>query len=190
METQSIINSDTLGDDGKAVANMTDFISKEARSALMSRIRSKNTGIERTVFKLLRSRGLKFRRHCADLPGCPDVAFPEQQIAVFLDGDFWHGRSFSRWRRRLKNYWRNKIEKNIRRDRLSRRKLRRRGWRVVRIWGKSIEAAPYRCLASILSVLSSAQKPKRLVYRTARRPLPARDKRHATRLHGPAAKNK
>ncbi len=109
-------------------------MSSEKRSALMSRIRSKNTGIERAVFRELRARGVHFSRHVESLPGKPDIVFKSGRIAIFIDGDFWHGWRFPVWRDKLQPYWRAKIARNRERDRRNFRHLRRKGWIVVRIW--------------------------------------------------------
>lgn len=112
-----------------------DKVSKEQRSYNMSRIKSKNTRLEIKVFEALELNNLKFLKHYKDLPGKPDVVFFEKKIAVFIDSDFWHGWRFKDWQARLPNsYWLNKISQNIERDRKSRIKLRRMGWKVIRIW--------------------------------------------------------
>ena len=101
----------------------------------MSRIRSKNTGIETLVFRELRARGIYFQKHYGRVVGTPDVAIPKRKVAVFVDGDFWHGFRYPAWKRKLSSkFWRNKIERNRRRDRRNFAKLRRDGWRVMRVW--------------------------------------------------------
>src|SRR4029079_18300950 len=97
---------------------------------VMSRIRSTNTGTERAVFRLLRRRGVYFARHAKALPGSPDIVFRRCRMAVFIDGDFWHGRNFEEWRAKVSAFWVSKIERNMERDRLSRAELEARGWRV------------------------------------------------------------
>ncbi len=133
---------------------MPDFLTKRERSALMSRIRGKNTGIERSVFRRLRIEGVAFSRHAKSLPGRPDVVIRSAKLAVFLDGDFWHGRRFEQWRYRLSPFWRKKIEGNISRDRSCRGRLRRMGWRVLRLWGKDILRSEDRCIARIRKILA------------------------------------
>jgi DNA mismatch endonuclease (patch repair protein) len=114
---------------------MPDKFSKEVRSAIMSRIRSKNTGIEMLVFRELRRRGIRFQKHYRRVVGTPDVAVPKRKIAVFVDGDFWHGFRYPAWKRKLSSkFWTAKIERNRRRDRRNFAKLRREGWRVMRVW--------------------------------------------------------
>jgi len=105
----------------------------------MSRVRTKDTGPERTVASALRRLGLRFRKHDRALPGCPDIVFPERRVAVFIDGDFWHGFRYPAWTCRLSPFWRQKIEGNRARDLKNFAALRRRGWRVVRIWQHQVE---------------------------------------------------
>ena len=122
---------------------MSDFLTKRERSSLMSRIRSKDTGIERTIFREIRAAKIHFRRNDRRTPGSPDLVFPKQKIAVFLDGGFWHGYQFKKWSHRLRPFWRNKILTNIKRDNRNRRKLRRQGWVVLRFWQHQIQKDPH-----------------------------------------------
>lgn len=129
---------------------MPDFLTKAERSARMSRIRGTNTGPERGMFRMLRREGVYFARHARGLPGSPDIVFRKCRLAVFIDGDFWHGRNFNRWRDGLTDFWREKIEANIRRDRRNRKRLRALGWHVIRIWGKDANGDPKSCIREIL----------------------------------------
>lgn len=120
-----------------------DVFTKKKRSDIMSRIRAKNTGIEKTVFSFLRKEKIYFQKHYDKAPGKPDVALPSKKLAVFINGDFWHGYRFSEWRERIpKGYWRSKIEGNIARDQKNYRKLRRMGWKVLRVWGHDVAKKP------------------------------------------------
>ena len=118
---------------------MTDIMSKEKRSALMSRIKGKGTKIELQVERELRRRGIYFATHAKELPGRPDIVFRNGKLAVFIDGDFWHGWRFPAWEHKLTPKWREKIAANRDRDQRNFRKLRHRGWTVLRIWEHSIE---------------------------------------------------
>jgi DNA mismatch endonuclease (patch repair protein) len=129
---------------------VADVMSPEMRSAVMSRIRSKNTGIERLVFRELRARGVYFSRHVAALPGKPDVVFKKLKVAVFIDGDFWHGWRFPRWCAKLQPYWKARIMTNRIRDQRNFRRLRRNGWTVIRVWEHNVEANPLAAVALIL----------------------------------------
>jgi DNA mismatch endonuclease, patch repair protein len=134
---------------------MADFLTKRARSDLMSRIRGKNTQIEQAIFHGLKKLGIPFQRHKKALPGCPDVVIEEARTIVFVDGDFWHGRNYEQLRPKLTRHWRTKIESNIARDSSCRRKLRRLGWRVMRLWGKDIERNLERAIRRIVSTIGS-----------------------------------
>lgn len=113
-----------------------DKISKKRRSALMSRIRSKNTKFELNfITELKKSTRKKFRTNVTQIKGKPDIVFDKDKICIFLDSDFWHGWQYPRWKHLLKNnFWREKIEKNRKRDRKTTGYLRKKGWMVVRIW--------------------------------------------------------
>ena len=82
-----------------------DFMSTETRSALMSRIRGKDTGPERAVAGILLKLGLQPEYHARDLPGRPDLVLRSLRIAIFVDGDFWHGWRFEEWRLNLSERW-------------------------------------------------------------------------------------
>jgi DNA mismatch endonuclease, patch repair protein len=101
----------------------------------MAAIKSKNTKLELIVFRELRRRKVYFQRHHKATFGTPDVCLPKRKIAVFIDGDFWHGYGYARLKRKLPTkYWVAKIEGNIARDRRNFRRLRSRGWKVMRVW--------------------------------------------------------
>ena len=101
----------------------------------MSRIRGKGTKPEMKVFKYLRKGKIHFQKHYKRVKGRPDIAIPSRKIAVFIDGDFWHGYRFNQWKEKLpKVYWQDKIQANINRDKRTFAKLRRDGWKVMRIW--------------------------------------------------------
>ncbi len=105
----------------------------------MSKIRSKNTKAEKFVFSELRKRGVYFQKHYGRVAGKPDIALPRKKLAVFIDGDFWHGWQFEKNKRRLpKKYWLKKIAQNMVRDSKNRAILRREGWKVLRVWEHEI----------------------------------------------------
>lgn len=132
---------------------MADLFSKEKRSQVMSHIRSKNTLIERTVFRFLRRNKVHFVSHYNRIPGKPDVARPREKKAVFLDGDFWHGRDFLIRKEKLPQYWVSKISGNIARDRKHRLAIRKKGWRILRIWEHDLEKREEEVLKKILRFL-------------------------------------
>ena len=117
-----------------------DVFTKKKRSEIMSKIRSKNTKVELMVFRELRKRKIYFQKHYKKAFGKPDVALPRKKKAVFIDGDFWHGRDFKKTKNRLpKKYWVPKIKANIKRDKKNRIKLRNSGWKVSRVWEHDLQ---------------------------------------------------
>lgn len=109
-------------------------------------------------------RGLRYRLHRKDLPGCPDIVFPGHRVAVFVDGDFWHGRDWPSRKEALRRgsnaaYWVEKIESNMARDRRQEAKLTRSGWTVVRLWETDVLMSPDRA-AEAVTVYLGARPPE------------------------------
>jgi DNA mismatch endonuclease (patch repair protein) len=118
---------------------MADFLDKEKRSEIMSRIRSKDTKAELVVFRYLRQQNIYFQKHYSKAQGNPDIALPRKKIAVFIDGDFWHGREYRKTVNRLpEGYWKEKIKRNYKRDKENFKKLTEEGWTVLRVWESDI----------------------------------------------------
>jgi DNA mismatch endonuclease (patch repair protein) len=127
----------------------------EQRSYNMSRIRSTNTQLEQRFFKLLDDNKIKYEKH-PKLFGKPDC-YIKPDVLIFVDSDFWHGWHFNQWRDRLpKEYWVEKIEKNIRRDFQKFRTLRSEGYKVVRIWEHTLMKDPERAISLITSALDNS----------------------------------
>jgi DNA mismatch endonuclease, patch repair protein len=137
---------------------MVDNLTSEQRSYTMSRIRSTNTKPELVIRRLAHARGLRFRIHQRTLPGCPDLVFVKARVAVFVDGDFWHGWRFPQWKKKLSAYWAAKITNNRKRDRRNFRRLRLDRWIVVRLWEHQIEGDPHLCLERIEQAVRLARK--------------------------------
>lgn len=114
-----------------------DRISREQRSAVMSRIRSENTGPEMRVRSELHRLGYRYRLYRRDLPGNPDLVFPSRKKIIFVHGCFWHrhtcydGRKVPKSR---KGYWIPKLQRNAQRDRVNKRRLRAKGWQAFVAW--------------------------------------------------------
>lgn len=117
---------------------MADTLTKEQRSYCMSRIRSKGTKPEIILKKSLRRMGISYRSNIRNLPGTPDIVILEKKLAIFIDGDFWHGREFKRRSRNYNDYWTKKIKRNMERDKENVRDLKKAGWKVIRFWGSEI----------------------------------------------------
>lgn len=140
---------------------MADNLSKRQRSYCMSRVRNKDTALETKVRSELFRRGLRFRKHVAALPGKPDIVFSAVRLAVFIDGDFWHGYRLPAWRHAVSKFWRLKIDQNRNRDRRNFAKLRRMGWRVLRIWQHEIERDLVSCANRVVAKYAAADKTAR-----------------------------
>lgn len=135
---------------------MTDMFSPQERSRIMSRIRSRgNAATELRFLEILRHYKIKGWRRGAPLPGKPDFIFPSVRVAVFIDGDFWHGNPEKfRLPKSNRSYWRKKIASNRERDRSINRILRSKGWRVIRFWQSSLD-----CEQSVVRRLKAALAP-------------------------------
>jgi DNA mismatch endonuclease (patch repair protein) len=113
-----------------------DTIAPEERSALMARIRSKNTKPELAVRSLLHRMGYRFRIHRRDLPGAPDIVLPRYKKIVLVHGCFWHGHTCQLASKPKSNsgYWSEKILKNQARDQRNLEALQSAGWKVLEVW--------------------------------------------------------
>ncbi len=131
-----------------------DIMSVESRSRLMAQIKCRNTGPERIIQSFLSVLPYSFECHPNDLPGRPDFVFRRRRVAIFVDGDFWHGYRFPLWRHKLQAKWRTKIERNRNRDRRNFCRLRRSGWTVLRIWEHQIEQRLNMCFDRIRTALA------------------------------------
>ncbi|MBI4973533.1 very short patch repair endonuclease [Candidatus Roizmanbacteria bacterium] len=131
-----------------------DRLTKAARSANMAAIKSKNTKPEKLIFNLLKKSGYKFVKHKKNLTGKPDVVFVKQKLAVFIDGEFWHGRYFKSWKNELSDFWFKKINANIKRDKKNTLLLKHNGWKVIRIWDKNLKEKPEKELNKITKELN------------------------------------
>jgi len=128
-------------------------------SYTMSRIRSKDTKPEMALRRAVWRAGLRYRKHYGKVPGRPDIAFVGAKIAVFCDGNFWHGRDWEVRRERLtsssRDYWIKKIERNMERDRAANRRLEELGWLVLRFWEDEVLSDPARCVDIVRSALEA-----------------------------------
>jgi len=123
---------------------MADVHTKEQRSFNMSRIRSKDTKPEMLVRKFLHAHGFRFRLHVKDLPGKPDIVLPKYKTVIFVHGCFWHGHDscyLFKWPKSRSEFWYQKINKNIARDRTNQEKLLELGWRVLIWWECNIRSS-------------------------------------------------
>lgn len=116
---------------------MADVMTTEQRSRCMAAVKGKDTKPEIIVRKYLFSRGLRFRVQARKLPGTPDIVLPKYKTVIFVNGCFWHGHERCKYFRLQKSnveFWKEKIERNIERDRESMQALFDLGWKVIRVW--------------------------------------------------------
>lgn len=116
-----------------------DTISPDRRSEIMRRIRSKDTGPEMAVRRLLHGMGYRYRLHRKDLPGRPDIVFIGRRKAIFVHGCFWHSHQDRSCRGRRapksnRDYWDAKLSRNTARDAENLQELQERGWSVLVVW--------------------------------------------------------
>lgn len=115
---------------------MSDSVSSEVRSRIMSSIRGKNTKPELVLRSGLHQLGFRFRLHDRRLPGKPDIVFPKYQAVIFANGCFWHGHQchLFKWPSTRKEFWRKKITRNQELDHINIGKLMEQDWRVCLVW--------------------------------------------------------
>lgn len=147
---------------------MSDVYDKATRSAVMARVRSRNTGPELRLRRLLTGLGARYRLHRKDLPGSPDVVMPARRLVFFVHGCFWHGHDCARGARTPKanrDYWLAKIARNVARDQRALAALTDAGWRAELVWECEFkdEAALAARLQALLDATSGAQASRAVV---------------------------
>lgn len=138
-----------------------DNLSKEQRRKNMQHIRSKDTSIEILLRKALWKKGIRYRKNCRELPGKPDIAITKYKIAVFCDGEFFHGKDWEVLKPKLENsdngeYWISKISRNRERDDEVNKQLLFRGWTVIRFWGTDIKKHTDECVKVVEETIFDA----------------------------------
>jgi len=128
---------------------MADIFTPEKRSWIMSRVRSKNTKIDLRMKKIVSRLNCKYEMY-PKMFGSPDLIIEKKKIAIFCDGDFWHGYKYYERKKPAKKFWRDKIESNMKRDKKVSSFLRRNGWSVLRFWEHDIDNRPDACKRKIL----------------------------------------
>lgn len=124
----------------------------------MRSVRSKGSDIELILRKELWNRGLRYRKNVKKVLGKPDIAFIGKKVAVFCDSEFWHGYNWEVQQddfQSRREFWIEKIEKNIQRDREVTARLREEGWIVLRFWGREIKRDPGACADLVQAALDS-----------------------------------
>ena len=127
-------------------------LSKEQRRKNMQAVKNKGSKIEVLLAKELWKRGYRYRKNNNTIYGKPDLTFTKYKIAIFVDGEFWHGKDWVNRKQDHKsniNFWHKKIERNIERDKEVNRQLINEGWTVLRFWGKDIKKNLFLCVKKI-----------------------------------------
>ncbi len=122
----------------------------------MSKVRLKNGKAETILAKRLWHEGYRYRRNYKKLPGSPDIALTTYRVAVFVDGEFWHGENWDERKAKLKHnreYWIEKIEENMARDKRVDGQLQEMGWTTVHFWEKQVLKHTDECLQIVLELL-------------------------------------
>ncbi len=135
-------------------------------SKRMANVHLKAGKAETTLAKELWKKGFRYRKNYRKLPGSPDIAILKYRIAVFVDGEFWHGYDWENRKSKLKNnreYWIEKIEENIERDERNNQLLVEMGWIPIHFWEREINKNLENCVKSLEKLIdqnSSQQKEK------------------------------
>lgn len=130
----------------------------------MSGIRGKNTRPELLIRKALHARGFRYRLHCKDLPGNPDLCLPKYRAVIFVHGCFWHGHDchLFKWPKTRPEFWREKIGRNREVDEAALRALQSAGWRVATVWECAVKGSGRWSFDDLLAVLTEWLESKEL----------------------------
>jgi len=143
------------------------FVTTPEISKRMSQVKLKRGVAEKALAKALWNCGVRYRCNYRALPGSPDIAITKHKVAVFVDGEFWHGYDWENRKARLKSnreYWIEKIEENIARDERNNAMLESAEWIVMRFWEKDILKHLDSCVDAVLSTISIRNGTNRLQY--------------------------
>ena len=148
-----------------------DIFTRQKRSEIMAKVSSKDTKPEIIVRKFLFARGFRFRKNVKNLPGKPDIVLTKYRICIFVDSEFFHGKNFESGYKSNKysslkdqlehsnnaEFWLNKIQGNIERDRKIEAELHGKGWFVLRFWSKDILYRTDECVRTIDELIFSLE---------------------------------
>lgn len=122
----------------------------------MAKIKGKDTSPEILLRKALWHRGVRYRKNVKELPGSPDIVITRFKIAIFVDGEFWHGHNWAEKKKRLKTnreFWVRKIERNIARDKRVNYELTQIGYTTIRFWSTVIKRQPQYCVDYVVGLM-------------------------------------
>ena len=127
----------------------------------MSKVRLKNGKAETILVKKIWHKGYRYRRNYKKLPGSPDVSILRYRVAVFVDGEFWHGENWEERKAKLKHnreYWIEKIEENMARDKRVDAQLKELGWLPIHFWEKQVLKNTDECVNTILELINNTKQ--------------------------------
>ena len=122
----------------------------------MSHVKTKRNSAEIMIAKSLWHRGYRYRLNYKALPGSPDIALAKYRIAIFIDGEFWHGKDFEQRKTKLKNnkdYWIEKIQENIDRDLKNDKLLRQMDWYPIHFWSNDVIKYCNQCVEEVICLI-------------------------------------
>ena len=125
-------------------------------SKRMSHVKTKRNSAEIMIAKSLCHRGYRYRLNYKALPGSPDIALTKYRIAIFIDGEFWHGKDFEQRKTKLKNnkdYWIEKIQENIDRDLKNDKLLRQMEWYPIHFWSNDVIKYCNQCVEEVICLI-------------------------------------
>ena len=140
---------------------IVDPLSKEQRRKNMQAIKSKDTSIEKILRHALWEQGIRYQKNYKMLFGKPDIVITKCKIAVFCDSEFWHGYNWEEKKAKItvnRQFWIDKIEKNIMRDEKVNKTLTDQGWNILRFWGKEIKKNPTHCVEIIMAEIEKVRQ--------------------------------
>ena len=129
-------------------------------SKRMSHVKTKRNSAEVMIAKSLWYRGYRYRLNYKALPGSPDIALTKYRIAIFIDGEFWHGKDFEQRKTKLKNnkdYWIEKIKENIDRDLRNDKLLRQMDWYPIHFWSNDVIKYCNQCIDEIIYTIENRE---------------------------------
>jgi DNA mismatch endonuclease (patch repair protein) len=138
-----------------------DNLTPEQRRKNMQAIKCKDTSIKSVLRKELWARGFRYRKNYKKLIGKPDIVMTKYKLVIFCDSEFWHGKNYHESTDRIgtnSDYWKQKIKRNIERDKEVNEKLIADGWTVLRFWEKEIRKELDKCVEQVVSAIESSGK--------------------------------
>lgn len=137
------------------------FYTTKQRSKIMAKIKGSNSKPELLLRRALWSANIRFRLHCNNLPGKPDLMIAKYQLVIFIDGDFWHGHQWHKRKPKAnRDFWIPKIERNMQRDQFVNTALKELGYVVMRFWEHEIKQNLAACVNQVKLYLEAAKKEK------------------------------